>query len=73
MTNEQILLRMRHLNAMYERICETTDDLIAWFLTYFPDEPSIMELYEIAIDDERYKGIKTMYSDIMDKWYTFDW
>lgn len=73
MTNEQILLRMRHLNAMYERICETADDLIAWFLTYFPDEPSIMDLYDIAIDDEQYKAMKDLYSAIMDRWYTFDW
>ena len=73
MTNEQILLRMRTLNAMYERICETSDDLIAWFLTYFPDEPSIMDLYDIAIDDEQYKAMKDLYSAIMDRWYTFDW
>ena len=58
---------------MYERICETSDDLIAWFLTYFPDEPSIMDLYDIAIDDEQYKAMKDLYSAIMDRWYTFDW
>ncbi len=65
--NDVILGRMSIINTIYQNIYDTDDDLIAWFLTYYPDEPSIMDLYDIACDDTAYKDFKKLADDILSR------
>lgn len=65
--NDVILGRMSIINTIYQNIFDTDDDLIAWFLTYYPDEPSIMDLYDIASDDNAYKDFKNLANAILER------
>ena len=66
--NRKILARMTTILEMYDNIYSTCDELIYEFVMEFPDEPNMLEIYDIASDDKQWENIKLRYADITMEW-----
>ena len=66
--NRKILARMTTILEMYDNIYDTCDELIYEFVMRFPDEPNMLEIYDIASDDKQWEYIKLCYTDTMTIW-----